>query len=1057
MRGFVTWVVGHRWWVIGATFAVTVLLGLQIRNLELVVDTDTMLPADHPYVAATRRIEELFGSKYVLVVGVTPQQGDAYQPLVLQKIDALTRAFAAAPGVRESSLMSLASRKAKNIVGSEEGMEVRAMMDGVPATAEELAALRRAVAENPVYQNSVVSRDGRTTTLIAEFEKPADGFRAMMTRVHAIVDRERDPRIRISIGGMPAFLAELEKYSARMGLLFPLAVLIVGLIHYEAFRTVQGLVLPLVTALLAVVWGLGVMAAAKVPLDVFNVTTPILILAVAAGHAVQILKRYYEEYDRLRDGGMAPFEANSQAVIDSIAKIGPVMITAGIAAALSFFSLLSFRTATIRTFGVFTALGILAALVLEMTFIPALRSRLAPPGERERAREGEERFWDRITSTIAGWVVDRRGRLYAVIAAVVLVSLFGASRVRIENSNKSYFFDSLPFVRDDDFLNQQLGGTNTVQLLVEAGAAEAIQDPAVLRAIDAAQRRIEREPHVGKTISLADFVRRMNRAMHADDPAFDVVPESRELIAQYLLLYSMSGDPTDFDTYVDTNYQNANVRVLVKTDSTSGVEAMLAHLRHELPATFPRGVKVSTGGSMPDAAALNEVMVHGKVRNIVQIALVILVVTTIVFRSPVGGLLVLVPLAFAVLGTFGLMGLSGITMNIATSIISAMAVGIGADYAIYLIFRYREELAKLSPPDGGGNEEEAMRATLKTAGKAILFVASAVAGGYGVLVLSWGFYIHVWFAILIAAAMLMSSLGALTILPSLILSVRPRFIFGSKAAGAAAPTPALWAGLLLAGGLLAGGVFAGASAAAAAPADPREVMEKSFMVGRVADSSQNATFTLIAGNGQKRVRETMGVTKLQQNGVDNMRMVRFTTPKDVAGTVILTIEHGSEDDMWVYLPALGRVRRLVASNKKDSFAGTDFTYGDVIGHKVADWTYKLLREETVDGAPTWVIESLPKSPQVASDTGYGRRISWVRQDNYVLVKGENYNARGELERTFHGTEVTNIDPKAGKWQALRLEMTNVKTKHTSVIAFSNFRANVGVSDDYFTTRYMERP
>ncbi len=149
----------------------------------------------------------------------------------------------------------------------------------------------------------------------------------------------------------------------------------------------------------------------------------------------------------------------------------------------------------------------------------------------------------------------------------------------------------------------------------------------------------------------------------------------------------------------------------------------------------------------------------------------ILVITSLVFRSLTAGVLVLVPLAVAVLANFGVMGLLGIRLNIATSVISAMVVGLGADYAIYLVYRLREELQQ------GRDEAMAVRVTLTTAGKATLFVASAVAGGYGLLALSWGFNIHIWFAILIVSATLTSCLAALTLLPSLILTFRPRFIF----------------------------------------------------------------------------------------------------------------------------------------------------------------------------------------------------------------------------------------------------------------------------------------
>ena len=242
------------------------------------------------------------------------------------------------------------------------------------------------------------------------------------------------------------------------------------------------------------------------------------------------------------------------------------------------------------------------------------------------------------------------------------------------------------------------------------------------------------------------------------------------MIAQYLLVYSLAGDLDDLSAYVDDRYRSANILVLLKTDSTAYTQDLISKLKTILPAKFGDQVTFRFGGDLAETAALTETIVHEKLLNIVQISVVILLITSLVFRSLIAGLLVLVPLALAVLANFGVMGLLGIRLNIATSVISAMAVGLGADYAIYLVYRLREEL------DETLDEAMAVRGALTTAGKATLFVASAVAGGYGLLALSWGFNIHIWFSILIMSAMLVSCL-ALILLPSLILTFRPRFIF----------------------------------------------------------------------------------------------------------------------------------------------------------------------------------------------------------------------------------------------------------------------------------------
>lgn len=344
MRRYVKWIIRYRVLVIGLTVLLTSALVAQIRNLHIVIDTNRMLPQTHPYVEATNKVEEVLGAKYVLMVGLTPHDGDAFQPAVLAKVQRITAALRATPGVVKANLLSFAARRAKNIAGTEEGMEARPLMETVPQTPSALTALRQAVHTNPAYMNTVVSQDEHTAAILAEFKQDSNGFRGMVEKVEPIVERERDASVEIAIGGSPVFLSWLERYSQRMGFLFPLTVLITGLIHYEAFRTVQGLILPLVTALLAVVWGLGVMGLSGVPMDVFNASTPILILAMAAGHAVQILKRYYEEYHHIRaTTDLTPREANRAAVVEGIARIGPVMLTAGSVAALGFLSLVVFE------------------------------------------------------------------------------------------------------------------------------------------------------------------------------------------------------------------------------------------------------------------------------------------------------------------------------------------------------------------------------------------------------------------------------------------------------------------------------------------------------------------------------------------------------------------------------------------------------------------------------------------------------------------------------------------------------------------------------------------
>ena len=188
-----------------------------------------------------------------------------------------------------------------------------------------------------------------------------------------------------------------------MALLFVLALAMIGYLHYRAFRTLQGMIVPLVTAIMGVLWALGLMGLVGAPMDPWNIMTPILLLAIGAGHSVQILKRYYEEYARARAEWpeLPGVEHNRLAVIEATTKVGVVMLAAGTIAALSFGSLATFGLPTIKNFGLCTAFGIVAALTVEMTFIPAIRVLMSPPSERQTEREKREEYFDPILEKLA--------------------------------------------------------------------------------------------------------------------------------------------------------------------------------------------------------------------------------------------------------------------------------------------------------------------------------------------------------------------------------------------------------------------------------------------------------------------------------------------------------------------------------------------------------------------------------------------------------------------------------------------------------------------------------
>ena len=776
-RRYARWLIAHRGLVGLAILGVTVFLVSRIGILQFDSNVELFAPQTHPYVVTTHLMEQVFGGKYVVVIGITPKQGDVYQPEVLAKIKRIQDGLEQLPEAVRHNILSLAARKVKTIQGRAEGMEVRPMMESVPQTPEDIAKLKSAVASMPIYINSLVSPDGKSAAVIADFKQDVKRFPnwiALLAGMRKIVDRERDNSVDIHLGGTPIVAEAADVEFATMPAFFGAALLIIMAIQYWSFRSVQGMLLPMITGILSVLWALGGMGLLHVHMDPLSITTPILILAVAAGHAIQVLKRYYEEYNRLQGAGIPMREANRAAVVESIARVGPVMVTAGSIATLTFFSLTTTGSSAVQHFGVFSGCGVLAAMILEMTLIPVLRSALRPPKKRETARERKAGIVDRLLLGLANNLVGGRAP-WIVAGGLAVLALVGVGLlfVRVDNNFKLYFKPMSTVRVDDRSLNSSFGGTDSLQFLVQTPAQDGVKDPKVLQGMADLQAFLESQPDVGKTQSLADLTKRMNQAMHADDPRFYAIPESRDLIAQYLFLYSLSGDPQDFDSFVDNDYQRASVWAYFKNESTSYADSVAQKAQAVIAKSFPPGTTVQMGGSLPEIIALNSVIVRDKFRNMAQMALIVFILGSIIFRSPVGGLFVVTPLIAVILANFGLMGWLNITLDIGAMSAAAMAIGIGADYEIYLLFRFREELAR------SGNLLSATRDSLLTSGKAILFVALSVIGGYAVLQASdFAFFNHL--SDLVMATMAVSAFFALFFLRALMMLFKPRFIFGEQ-------------------------------------------------------------------------------------------------------------------------------------------------------------------------------------------------------------------------------------------------------------------------------------
>lgn len=787
LREYVSKVVAYPKAIIAAVSLITValVLALVVRRIPFLIDLDAQIPPNHPMVLVSKRAEKLFGGKYTTIVGIYMKdgvEGTIYTPEILGKVERITKELEQFPGVKPGSVLSLAAKQIKD-VNLTDGGAPQPLFTGVPQSEKDIEEFKARVKRNSTFTSLLVSEDGRSTAVFMDFEdfSKAGQPHQVFEKIDAIIEKERDDaagKFEIVPAGSPPVMYWLRIYTQRVAILLLVALAMIGYLHYRAFRTIQGMIVPLVTAVMGVLWALGLMAIIRAPMDPWNVMTPVLLLAIGAGHSVQILKRYYEEYNRVRAAHpeQTPHQHNTTAVVEATVKVGRVMLAAGTIASLSFFSLYLFDIPSIQSFGLCTGFGIVAALVVEMTFIPAIRVLMKPPSRKETEQEQSPEFFDIWLERFAEVVRQKKeGPVLWVFLGIIIVAGIGATRLDVGNALGEQFFESNGPVHGFRMADSRLSGTRVIQVLIEGDKPGTLKDPTVLAKMEKLTETIKAQPlPVGKVVSFVDVMKQL-AAFAMEDPNA-ALPETPEQVAQIWELFQ----PTDNEIarMVDTksDFQNGVITAYIKTDDFRQMKKMTVNVQAEADRLFQgTAVKATVGGGVTNAIALNETMVKAKTNNLLQICALVVIITAILMRSLMAGFLVLLPLATSALVNLGLMGWTGILLSMGTAAISAMAIGIGADYAVYFLFRVREEYQK------SGDLREATASALLTSGKAIAYVATAVAGGYLCLALSL-FKVHVLLGVLVSLTMVTSSVATVVFLPAVILRFSPKFLGGKPAA-----------------------------------------------------------------------------------------------------------------------------------------------------------------------------------------------------------------------------------------------------------------------------------
>jgi len=750
------WILHYRFPILFLLLLLSAASVYGIFQLRADFSFETIFLSDDPeaefFEAFKERFEESSRDVVVLVQGEGVFRRDG-----LGLVLAMTQRIEEVDGIEKV----LTVLNAPLIQGTGDGVVIEPLLEELPETDEEIEALREKALGNRIFRRLLVSEDGNTLAVLARLApeiQTEKQKRPIITAVQQIARETAGTRFPLFFSGIPTIQKEYtDEGLSDLRNFFGLSAAIVCLFLYVTFRSLSGLYLPQITVIASVLLLLGLMALCGQKINLINNVIPSLLLVYGIADSIHLLHRYYEELGKGRTKG--------EALVATIRHMALACFMTSVTTAVGFFSLTTATIHIIKTFGLFAGLGILIAYGVTILLLPILLSLHPVPKRKGRIWKGEGAI-EKILLAV-GRLNERHPRpLLAAGITLFVVSAFFATRVNIESYILEELSEENPIVLANHVMEQDMMGVFPYEIQVDADAEGGALEPDFLLRVDALETFIAGQPWIRKTLSVVDILKEMNQAMHDGDPAFYRVPDSREEVAQYLLLYGMSGNQEDLDVLLTPDNHHVRLSCTGLDMGTKNFFELMRRTEEKAAALFPSpGACRVTGRSLLAQRALSNV-IRDMMVSIFTAFGIICVTVSLLYRSLRVGLISMVPNIIPLVFTMGFMGLMGMTLRTSTVIIFAISLGIAVDDTIHYITRFREELVNRR------DYTLAMVAALRSAGRAIVLTTLIMIAGFLVLLVS-EFRATQDFGLLASITLAAALAGALLFLPSALNLIRP--------------------------------------------------------------------------------------------------------------------------------------------------------------------------------------------------------------------------------------------------------------------------------------------
>lgn len=787
----------YRWaWLIWIVAIALAGLGAwEARNIKLNVSAEGLVPMNSPLRAVYEDTKKTFGSDYI--VGVYVEDPDLFTWAKLRNLSGLAHKLGELPSVeRTESLFTI-----NNIDGSSGSLATGPILDPLPDTAEELAKAKERALHNPLLKGTLISTDGQAT-LLTLYLKPEDAQKEnfdsdFVAKLQELVAENQDGFAKDDDGndikgkdgkfisdpstkfaqifpiGSPVMHVAISKYIFRdQMLLLPLAcVILLGLLGL-LMRSVHGVIILLINAVLANCWTLGLMALLGIPLNMLNYVVPALVVMIGSGSDVHLMIGSSQQRARGLDG--------LQAISETGRLIGLSLMLNTASTVLGFASTLLTNIGVLREFGAAAAIAITLRFVTTMFVVPAylrLADRWLTPkvvnqnlNAHGSAAIGNG-FWDRFLllpyiNLIERHLVKRPKQVIATCVIISGISLFFARTIRVDNDFAAFLRSDSPVMQQLNTVSKRLSGTDIIDITFKGGVGEYLRPDRLTQLLNFEQYA-RQQPDVDSVIGLPDILALFNREFNDGDPAAFVIPQNPLAVKQCLSMFQQS----DLQPYVTREGSKTNLVLRCNLHDTTRMN----HLVDQLTATLNSGrfgpqLFTISGHAVLAAASVDEIA-NGQVASLGSMVAILGGIVAVVFLSWRAALSAIAANLTPVAMVFAVMGICHVPLNLGTCMIAAISIGLAVDNTINLMVRYHDDLRRTR------DKVEALHETMAAEFKPIVLSGLSMAGGFLALSVS-SFVPMQQFGLLSALVMILACFGDLVVTAAMLGNSRIITVWG---------------------------------------------------------------------------------------------------------------------------------------------------------------------------------------------------------------------------------------------------------------------------------------